>query len=144
MRAGTLIPRSLEVQTEACSPGWKWIINLDGDNFDRKVRNAGLELLSGPHQTHATRCVKVATVSFGSVQNSTVLSHPEEHTIPELRAGNRTLPIRYALKESHLTVAPRVDRSLRVVSIALKFCNYAHRSIIDRSIDSASVQPFFD
>jgi hypothetical protein len=40
MQAGTLIPRSLEVQTEACSPGWKWITNLDGDTFDRKVRNA--------------------------------------------------------------------------------------------------------
>ena len=41
MQAGTLIPRSLEVQTEACSPSWKWITNLDGDSFDRKVRNAG-------------------------------------------------------------------------------------------------------
>ena len=41
MRVGTLIPRSLGVETEECSPGWKWIINLDGDSFDRKVRNAG-------------------------------------------------------------------------------------------------------
>ena len=41
MQAGTLIPRSLGVETEECSPGWKWITNLDGDNFDRKVRNAG-------------------------------------------------------------------------------------------------------
>ena len=41
MQAGTLIPRSLEMETEACSPGWKWITNLDGDSFDCKVRNAG-------------------------------------------------------------------------------------------------------
>lgn len=41
MQAGTLIPRSLGVETEVCSPGWEWITNLDGDNFDRKVRNAG-------------------------------------------------------------------------------------------------------
>jgi hypothetical protein len=41
MQADTLIPRSLGVETEACSPGWKWITNLDGDSFDRKVRNAG-------------------------------------------------------------------------------------------------------
>ena len=41
MQTGTLIPRSLGVQTEACSPGWKWVTNLDGDSFDRKVRNAG-------------------------------------------------------------------------------------------------------
>lgn len=63
---------------------------------------------------------------------------------PGLRACDKTLPIGYALKESHLTVAPRVDRSLRVVSIALKFSNYARSSIIDRFIDSASVEPFFD
>ena len=41
MRVGTLPPRSLGVQTEACSPDWEWITNLDGDSFDRKVRNAG-------------------------------------------------------------------------------------------------------
>jgi hypothetical protein len=41
MRTGTLLPRSLGVETEECSPGWKWITNLDGDNFDRKARNAG-------------------------------------------------------------------------------------------------------
>ena len=41
MQAGTFVPRSLGVETEACSPGWKWITNLDGDSFDRKVRNAG-------------------------------------------------------------------------------------------------------
>jgi len=43
-----------------------------------------------------------------------------------------------------LTVAPRVDRSLRLVSIALKFFNYASSSLIDRSISSASVEPLFD
>ena len=41
MRVGTLIPRSLGVETEVCSPGWAWITNLDGDSLDRKVRNAG-------------------------------------------------------------------------------------------------------
>lgn len=41
MRVGTLPPRSLGVLTEACSPDWEWITNLDGDSFDRKVRNAG-------------------------------------------------------------------------------------------------------
>jgi hypothetical protein len=41
MQAGTFIPRSLGVETEECSPGWKWITNLDGDSFDLKVRNAG-------------------------------------------------------------------------------------------------------
>jgi hypothetical protein len=65
-------------------------------------------------------------------------------TAPELRACNKTLPIGYALRESHLTAAPRVDRCLRVVSIALKFSNYARSSIIDRFIDSASVEPFLD
>ena len=41
MQAGTLIPRSLGMETEECSPGWEWITNLDGDSLDRKVRNAG-------------------------------------------------------------------------------------------------------
>jgi hypothetical protein len=41
-------------------------------------------------------------------------------------------------------VAPRVDRSLRVVSIALKFSNYALSPIIDRLISSASVEPFLE
>ena len=41
MQAGTFVPRSLGVETEACSLGWKWITNSDGDSFDRKVRNAG-------------------------------------------------------------------------------------------------------
>jgi hypothetical protein len=41
MRTGTLIPRSLGVETQSCSPGWKRITNLEGDSFDRKVRNAG-------------------------------------------------------------------------------------------------------
>jgi len=41
MQTGTLVPRSLGVETEECSPGWKWITNLDGDSFDRNVRNAG-------------------------------------------------------------------------------------------------------
>jgi len=41
-------------------------------------------------------------------------------------------------------VAPRVDRSLRVVSIALKFSNYALSPIIERFISSASVEPFLE
>jgi hypothetical protein len=41
MQAGTLIPQSLGVETEACTPGWKWITFLDGNSFDREVRNAG-------------------------------------------------------------------------------------------------------
>jgi len=41
MQTGTLIPGSLGLETQACSPGWKWIINLDGDSLDRKVRNTG-------------------------------------------------------------------------------------------------------
>ena len=41
MQAGALFPRSLGLETQACSPGWKWITNLDGDSLDRKVRNAG-------------------------------------------------------------------------------------------------------
>ena len=53
-------------------------------------------------------------------------------------------PIGHALRESHLTVAPRVDRSLRVVSIALKFSNYALSPIIERFISSASVEPFLE
>jgi hypothetical protein len=35
MQAGTFVSRSLGVETEACSPGWKWITNLDGNSFDR-------------------------------------------------------------------------------------------------------------
>ena len=41
MQTGTLIPQSLGVETEACSPSWELITNLNGDSFDRKVRNAG-------------------------------------------------------------------------------------------------------
>jgi hypothetical protein len=41
MQAGTLIPQSLGVETESCSPGWKRITSLDGDSLDRKVRDAG-------------------------------------------------------------------------------------------------------
>jgi hypothetical protein len=41
MQAGTLIPQSLGVETEVCSPSWELITNLNGDSFDREVRNAG-------------------------------------------------------------------------------------------------------
>jgi hypothetical protein len=68
------------------------------------------------------------------------VTRPRRH----LRACNKTQPIGYALKESDLTVAPRVDRSLRAVSLALKFSNYALSSIIDWFINSATIEPFFD
>ena len=60
------------------------------------------------------------------------------------RVCNKTLPIWYTFRESHLTVTPRVYRSLRVVSLVLKFANYALSSGIDWFINSATIEPFFD
>ena len=40
MRAGTIIPQSLQVETEPCSQGWEIIKNSDGNSLDRDVRRA--------------------------------------------------------------------------------------------------------
>ena len=41
MQAGTLTPRSVSLETEPGSPSWDLITNLNGDSFDRRVRNVG-------------------------------------------------------------------------------------------------------
>lgn len=43
-----------------------------------------------------------------------------------------------------MTVVPRVDRGLRVVSIALKFSDYALSPVIYRFIGLAGVKPFLE
>jgi hypothetical protein len=40
MRAGTIIPQSLRVETEPYSQGWEIIKNSDGSSVDRDVRRA--------------------------------------------------------------------------------------------------------
>ena len=40
MRAGTLIPQSLRVETELYSHGWEMIKNSDGDAVNRDIRQA--------------------------------------------------------------------------------------------------------
>jgi hypothetical protein len=40
MRAGTIIPQSLRVETEPYSRGWEIIKNSDGNSVDRDVRRA--------------------------------------------------------------------------------------------------------
>ena len=40
MRAGTLTPQSLRVETELYSHGWEMIKNSDGDAVDRDIRQA--------------------------------------------------------------------------------------------------------
>ena len=42
MRAGTIIPQSLRVETEPYSRGWEIIKNSDGNSVDRDVRRADL------------------------------------------------------------------------------------------------------
>ena len=41
MRAGTIIPQSLRVETEPYSQGWEIVKNSDGNSVDRDVRRAG-------------------------------------------------------------------------------------------------------
>ena len=40
MRAGTIVPQSLRVETEPYSPGWEMIKNSDGNSLDRDIRRA--------------------------------------------------------------------------------------------------------
>jgi hypothetical protein len=40
MRAGTIVPQSLRVETEPYSQGWEMIKNSDGNSVDRDVRRA--------------------------------------------------------------------------------------------------------
>ena len=40
MRAGTIVPQSLRVETETFSQGWEMIKNSDGNSVDRDVRRA--------------------------------------------------------------------------------------------------------
>jgi hypothetical protein len=40
MRAGTIIPQSLRVETEPFSQGWEIIKNSDGNSVDRDIRRA--------------------------------------------------------------------------------------------------------
>ena len=40
MKAGTIIPQSLRVETELYSHGWEMIKNSDGDAVDRDIRRA--------------------------------------------------------------------------------------------------------
>jgi hypothetical protein len=41
MRAGTIIPQSLRIETEPYSQGWEVIKNSDGSSVDRDLRRAG-------------------------------------------------------------------------------------------------------
>lgn len=45
MKAGTIIPQSLRVETELYSQGWEIIKNSDTDAVDRDIRRADVELL---------------------------------------------------------------------------------------------------
>ena len=40
MRAGTVVPQSLRVETEPYSQGWEIIKNSDGNSIDRDIRRA--------------------------------------------------------------------------------------------------------
>ncbi|MBI3895901.1 MAG: hypothetical protein HY313_08205 [Acidobacteria bacterium] len=43
---GALLPPSLQLESEQCSNGWRWVKNLDGYGLDRKVREAGWTFFS--------------------------------------------------------------------------------------------------
>ena len=48
MKAGTIIPQSLLVETELYSHGWEMIKNSDGDALDRDIRRA--DFLTAPER----------------------------------------------------------------------------------------------
>ena len=41
IKEGTLLPQALSFESEPCSPGWRFVKNLDGCGLDRKVRETG-------------------------------------------------------------------------------------------------------
>jgi hypothetical protein len=41
IKEGTLLPETLRFESESSVPGWRLVKDLDGDGFDRKIREAG-------------------------------------------------------------------------------------------------------
>jgi hypothetical protein len=54
IKEGTLLPETLQFESEPCAPGWRFIKDLDGCGLDRKIREAGWSFLGRAGQLRAT------------------------------------------------------------------------------------------
>jgi hypothetical protein len=64
IKDGTLLPKSLQIESEPCVPGWRLVKDLNGYALDRKVHEAGWTFffLAG----------EIRTIAFGTDEQRTV------------------------------------------------------------------------
>ena len=54
IKAGTILPEGLQLDSEQYSKGWKLLKNLDGKGLDRKISEAGWTLFFIANEVNAT------------------------------------------------------------------------------------------
>ena len=54
IREGTLLPETLQLESEPHMPGWRSVKNLDGYALDRKIHDAGWTFFCLAYETKAT------------------------------------------------------------------------------------------
>ena len=54
IRDGTLLPKTLQIESEPYTPGWRSVKNLDGYGLGRKIHDAGWTFFCLAYETKAT------------------------------------------------------------------------------------------
>jgi len=54
IREGTLLPKSLQIESEPYIPGWRSVKSLDGYGLGRKIHDAGWTFFCLAYETKAT------------------------------------------------------------------------------------------
>lgn len=54
VREGTALPKTVQIESEPCMPGWRSVDNLDGYALDRKIYDAGWTFFCLAYETKAT------------------------------------------------------------------------------------------
>jgi hypothetical protein len=54
IREGTLLPKTLQIESEPYMPGWRSVSNLDGCALGRKIHDAGWTFFCLAYETKAT------------------------------------------------------------------------------------------
>ncbi len=54
IRDGTMLPKTLQIESEPYMPGWRWVKNLDGYGLGRKIHDADWTFFCLAYETKAT------------------------------------------------------------------------------------------
>src|ERR1700758_4918737 len=79
IKDGTLLPETLQIETEPCVPGWRLVKDLNGYALDRKVDAAGW--------TFFCLAGEIGTIAFGTDEKSML-----PRAIKQILAAPRSKP----------------------------------------------------